>query len=175
VLSLSCSLCAGLDPSDFKRAQQQEVDEEEEFLSVRATEEEKYAACEKFVFHCPQTSKEIKFGCRVFAKKVGLGRACGFVFFWLFLIRRTILAPSWNYELISHHAVFFELVTGAGLVEVFGYGGKHTLTAVTAVDIQINTVAIPLLHRNGTHIGTSLRPNNGRSRFVRLRPHYYLN
>ena len=44
MLSLSCSLCAGLDPSDFKRAQRQEVDEEEELLSVRATEEEKYAA-----------------------------------------------------------------------------------------------------------------------------------
>jgi len=74
VFSLTCSLCAGLDPSDFKRAQRQEVDEEEEFLSVRATEEEKHAACEKFVFRCPQTSKEIKFGCGVFAEKVSLRR-----------------------------------------------------------------------------------------------------
>jgi len=32
-----------------------------------------------------------------------------------------------------------------------------------------------LLHRNGTHIGTSLRPNNGRSRFMRFRPSYDLN
>jgi len=72
--------------------------------------------------------------------------------------------------LISHHALFSGLVTGAGLVEVFGYGGKHTLTAVTAVDIQINIVVIPLLHRNGTNIGTSLRPNNGRARFMGLRP-----
>jgi len=77
--------------------------------------------------------------------------------------------------LISHHALFFGLVTGAGLVEVFGYGGKHTLTAVTAVDTKINTVVIRLLHRNGTHIGTSLRPNNGRSRLKRLRPYYYVN
>jgi len=69
MLSLSRSLCACLDPSDFKRAQRQEVDEEEEFLSVRATEEEKYAASEKFVFRFPQTSKEIKFGCGVFAIK----------------------------------------------------------------------------------------------------------
>jgi len=61
------------------------------------------------------------------------------------------------------------------LVEVFGYGGKHTLTAVTAVDIQINTVVILLLHRNGTNIGTSLRPNNNRSCFIHLRPSYYLN
>jgi len=61
-LSLTCSLCACLDPSDFKRAQRQDVDEEEKFLSVRATEEEKYAACEKFVFRCPQMSIEIEFG-----------------------------------------------------------------------------------------------------------------
>ena len=164
---MTWSLCAGLDPSDFKRDPRWELDDEEEFLSLRATEEEKYAAWEKFVFRCPQTSKEIKFGCGVFAKKVGLGRGgrAGFFFgcFWS-------VAPSWNYELISHHALFFGLVTGSGLVEVFGYGGKHTLAAVTAVDIQINTVVIPLLHRNGTHIGTSSRPKNGRSRFVRLRP-----
>ena len=92
MLSLSCSLCAGLDPSDFKQAQQQEVDEGEEFLSVRATEGEKYVACEKFVFRFPQTSKEIKFGCGVFAEKVGLrmgGRAD--LIFWLFLIQHTIL------------------------------------------------------------------------------------
>ena len=92
MLSLSCSLRGGLDPSDFKRAQRQEVDEEEEFLSVRTTEGEKYAACEKFVFRCPQTSKEIKFGCGVFTEKVGLrrgGRAD--LFFWLFLIRRSIV------------------------------------------------------------------------------------
>ena len=50
------------------------MDEEEELLSVLATEEEKYAACEKFVFRFPQTSKEIKFGCGVFAEKVGLRR-----------------------------------------------------------------------------------------------------
>jgi len=92
MLSLSCSFCACLDPSDFNRAQRQEVDEEEEFLSVRATEEEKYAACGKFVFRCPQTFKEIKFGCGVFTEKVGLrrgGRAD--LFFWLFLILRSIL------------------------------------------------------------------------------------
>ena len=59
MLSLSCSLCACLDPSDFKRAQRQEVDEEEELLSVLPTEEEKYAACDKFVFRFPQTSNEI--------------------------------------------------------------------------------------------------------------------
>jgi len=74
VLSLSYSLCACLDPSDFKRAQRQEVDEGEEFLNVRATEGEKYAACEKFVFRFPQTSKEIKFDCGVFAENVGLRR-----------------------------------------------------------------------------------------------------
>ena len=79
--------------------------------------------------------------------------------FWLFPIRRC--------ELISHHALFFRLVTGAGLVEVFGYGGKHTLTAVTAVDLQINASVAPLLHRNGTHTCTSWRPNNGQSRFKR--------
>ena len=86
---LSRSLCACVDPSDFKRAQRQEVDEEEEFLSVLATEEEKCAACEKFVFRCPQTSKKIKFGCRVFAENVSLrreGRAN-----LLFLIQRSIL------------------------------------------------------------------------------------
>ena len=65
----------------------------------------------------------------------------------------------------SHHALFFGLVTGADLVEVFGYGGKHTLPAVTAVDMRTNTVVIPLLHRNGTRTGTSLRPTNGRYMF----------
>jgi len=91
VLSLSCSLCACLDPSDFKRAQRQ-VDEEGELLSVQATEGEKYAACEKFVFRFAQTSREIKFDCGVFTEKVGLrrgGRAD--LFFWLFLIRRSIV------------------------------------------------------------------------------------
>ena len=39
-----------------------------------ATKEEKHAACEKFVFRCPQTSKEIKSGCGVFTEKVGLRR-----------------------------------------------------------------------------------------------------
>ena len=83
---------AGLDPIDFNRAQRQEVDEEEELLSVLATEEEKHASCEKFVFRCPQTSKEIKSGCGVFPEKVALrrgGRAD--LFFWLFLIQRSIL------------------------------------------------------------------------------------
>ena len=83
MLSLSYLLCAGLDRSDFKRAQRQVVDEGEEFLSVRATEGEKYAACEKFVFRCPQTSKEIKFGCGVFAEKVGLRRGGRADFFFL--------------------------------------------------------------------------------------------
>ena len=98
----------------------------------------------------------------------GVVRICIFDFFWS-------SAPSWNYELISHHALFFGLVTGTGLVEVFGNGWEHTLTAMTAVDIQINTVVINLLHRHGTHIGTSVRPNNGRSRFIGLRPKNYLN
>ena len=92
MLSLTCLLCADLDLSDFKRAQRQDVDEEEEFLSVRATEGEKYAACEKFVFRFPQTSKELKFGCGVFAENVGLRRGGRVdLFFWLFLIRRSIL------------------------------------------------------------------------------------
>ena len=85
MLSLSSSLCACLDPSDFKRAQRQAVDEEEEFPSVRATEGEKYAECEKFVIRFPQTYKEIKFGCGVFAEKVGLMRGgCADLFFCCF-------------------------------------------------------------------------------------------
>ena len=58
-------------------------------------------------------------------------------------------APSLNCELMSHRALFFGLVPGVGLVEVFGYGWIRTVTAVTAFDIQTNTVVIPLLHRNG--------------------------
>jgi len=100
LLSQQRSLCAGLDPSGFKRAQRQEADEEEELLSVQATEEEKYSACEKFVFRCPQTSKEIEFGCGVFAETVGLRGAGLCSFFGLLLIG----APAWNYELISHRA-----------------------------------------------------------------------
>jgi len=46
---------------------------------------------------------------------------------------------------------------------------------MTAVDIQINTVITLLLQRNGTHIGTSVRPNNGRSHFISLCPWCYLN
>lgn len=61
---------SGLDPSGFKQAQPQGVDEEERMMSVLATEEEKFSSCHKLVFVCPGTGEEIILDRGVFTEAV---------------------------------------------------------------------------------------------------------
>ena len=63
------SLCVGLDPSGFK-VSTHEGDEEEQLMSVLATEEEKYSSCKKIVFECPNTHKQIILDQGVFIETV---------------------------------------------------------------------------------------------------------